>query len=264
MAADWWQALILGIIQGLTEWLPVSSSGHLVVAQELLGYEVPVFFDLWLHLATLAAVVWHYRLRLWGMLTALVGARRDEPTAAGDRRTAWLLVFATLPIVVAGLLFRDAVESAFGSLRAVAVALGVTTLILLSTRWARQRDAVFGMGAALFVGAFQALALAPGVSRSGATIAAGLHAGRSPEDAADFAFLLSIPALVGATVLLAPDAVAAGAALHWSAFVVGAVAAFAVGLATLRFMLAAVRRVGLVPFAAYTAALALVVALLST
>lgn len=285
MALEWWQAVVLGLVQGATEWLPVSSTGHLVVVQRLAGTEVPVAFDLLLHLGSVLVAVLVYRRRLARVAAAslrALAAPRRWPGAwrDPDARLGLLLAVATVPIAVAGVLFESLVHDAFASLTAVGFGLVGTAAVLLSTRWVRPGrpddgalPAQRGDGARLarpgrplheararhawLAGAFQAIALLPGVSRSGTAVAGGLHAGLDREAAADLGFLMAIPALLGAAVFQARhagDVVALGAPA-----LAGLAVAVAVGYATLEAMRAFVRRFGLHPFAGYCLALGLVV-----
>lgn len=256
-----WEALLLGVVQGVSEWLPISSSAHLVMAQELLGIPVPVFYDLVLHMGTLLAVLVVYRERLTGIAFALAGLPADARRAGWsralwghpDRRLGVLLFVGTLPIVAVGFLLEARVDAAFEDLRLTGFALVLTGLWLLSTRLARTRqERLRDMGPlqALAVGVAQACAVFPGISRSGATMGAAIHAGVERSKAADFSFLLSVPALFGALVLKADEArhvqdVGVAAA------VVGFLVSFVVGYASLRWLLAVVRRWGLLPFAPY-------------
>lgn len=260
MALTLWEALVLGVVQGVTEWLPVSSSGHLVLTQRLLGVEVPVFYDLVLHIGTLLAVLVAYRERLYAMAAALVAWPRDaRGTGWGpslwlhpDRRLAALLVLGTIPIAVAGLLLEDLVLASFDSLAGVGAALLVTGLWLLSTRWATRRDGMTALtpARAVLVGVAQAAALMPGISRSGATIGASIHAGVRRDAAADFAFLLAVPALLGALILQA-DSVGEVAGVGYGAALLGFLVSFVAGYASLRWLVGFVRRAGLWPFAPY-------------
>jgi len=191
--------LVLGLLQGLTEFLPVSSSGHLVLAQRLLGLDPPgVALEAVLHLGTLVAVVIYF----WRDLVRLL-RRGASPAGAGERRYIALLILGTIPIVVAGYLAGGAVERAFSSPALVGGMMLVTAGLLggASLLAGRARRDQVGLKDALAVGLAQAAALLPGISRSGATISAGMACGLSPGEAARFSFLLSIPAVAGAGVL---------------------------------------------------------------
>ena len=255
-------AIALGVLQGLTEFLPVSSSGHLVLAQELLAIDerdaLPL--DVCLHFGTLVAVLIYFRADLAIIVRAVAGAE----VADGDRylkNWAWLLVAATLPIVGLVLWMGSAIEAAFSSPTAVGGGLLVSAAVLvlgtrLSARGAREPASV-GVLDALVVGAFQAMAIFPGVSRSGATIVGGLARGLRPEVAARFAFLLSIPAILGAMVR---EATGVGELLGRTptAVLCGVVAAAVTGALAIEVMMRAVRMGRLRPFAIYCGVLGLV------
>jgi undecaprenyl-diphosphatase len=208
------EAIVLGAVQGLTEFIPVSSSGHLVLVPEALGWDRPgLAFDVLLHVGSLAALLFYFRRDLWGMIT---GLRGDDPSS---RRAASLLVVGTIPAALAGFFFGDFFEGRFEDPAPAALQLFLTAAILIGAEQAlrlntrrterqgtqlrtiddlRPRDA-------LAVGLAQAMALLPGISRSGSTIGAGLALKLSRDDAARFAFLLAIPALFGAALVKIPE-----------------------------------------------------------
>lgn len=193
---DLFWALLLALVQGLTEWLPVSSSGHLVVIQQIFGLDMPVAFDILLHLGTLASVVAYF----WRDILALLRAFFTFDTSNPDFKTILLLVLGSIPAALAALFFLDPFESLFANLFAVGVGFIVTALILLLSRLRRGKGDV-GWRTALAMGIFEALALVPGISRSGSTISSGLFSGAGKEKVFRFAFLLSIPAIIGATTV---------------------------------------------------------------
>jgi undecaprenyl-diphosphatase len=198
----YFDAVVLGLVQGLTEFLPVSSSGHLVMAQTFLGVPQPgIFLEVVLHVATMLSVVVVYRVRLAQLLVGTL--RRDHDAL----RYVGLLALATLPVVVVGLLFRHPIEAAFDAPAITGVMLLITGLILWSTIWIRRPAPAAAPTTrhALAMGFAQVLALLPGISRSGTTITAGLWAGLKPERAAEFSFLMSLIAIGGAAVLQATD-----------------------------------------------------------
>jgi len=202
-------SLILGLVQGLTEFLPVSSSGHLVIAEKLLHVNDPgVAFEVWLHLATLAAVMFALRADVARLLRGLVPGR--SPAAADGRRLLLLLVVGTIPAVAVGLLASDKIEAAFDSVRVVGVDLLITAVILALSQWIPHRAEPLDARRAGLVGAAQAFAILPGVSRSGSTLVAGLALGLPGVEAARFSFLLAMPAILGAAVLEAKSLIALG------------------------------------------------------
>ncbi len=193
----WWEGLVLGVLQGLTEFLPVSSSGHLVVAEGLLRLDAPgVAVEVMLHLATLLAVVIVYRVAL---IRLAGGLWRRESDASAQ---VIFLVAASVPAAVIGLTFRDALTAAFGSFRLVGIDFLLTGLLLASTRWIKPRpERTITLGTALLVGMAQAVAILPGISRSGTTIAAALWRGVPAWRAAEFSFLMALVVIAGSGIL---------------------------------------------------------------
>lgn len=217
-------SIILGLIQGLTEFLPVSSSGHLVLFENLFGLESAensnLFFDVLLHFGTLVAVVIAFRQDILELLRAFLGMfRRGDPNRERDiapRRMILLLLVATLPLV-AVLPFKDYLEGIRAYPWAVGIALVVTAvLLLLSDRFTRGKKTERSASIldALLVGAMQAVAVTPGISRSGSTITMGVFRGFARDFAVRFSFILSLPAVLGATILETADAIEAG--IDWA------------------------------------------------
>lgn len=192
--------IILGIIQGLTEFLPVSSSGHLVLLGWVFEIHQDVVIDAFLHLGTLGALIWYFRARIGRLISSLFS--RAEPRSEG--RWAPYILLGSIPIGLAGLLFQAPIESAFAAPQFAAGMLMVTGLSLLSTGFARPRRSDLEPRDAVLIGLAQAVALLPGISRSGATIATALWLGLDRDLAFDFSFLLSIPAVLGANLLQLP------------------------------------------------------------
>jgi undecaprenyl-diphosphatase len=247
------QAIVLGMVQGLGEFLPISSSGHLVVVPWLLGWpEHSLSFDVALHMGTLAAVLYAF-FDDWRRLLA-AGARgvvSGRPFADPDSRLLWLLAAASVPGAVAGLLLEERAESTFRSPALVAVTMATMGLVLLAAdRSARGTGDARGVTLrdALLIGVAQALALVPGVSRSGATISMGLFLGYRREEAARFSFLLATPITVGAAALKSRYLFEPGHGLEVAA---GMAAAAVFGFASIRFLLAYVRTRDYLPFVYY-------------
>ena len=256
------QAIVLGIVQGLGEFLPISSSGHLVAVPWLLGWpEHSLSFDVALHVGTLAAVLYAFfddwrRLIVSGIRGTLAG----RPFADPDSRLLWLLALASVPGAVAGLLLEDRAESVFRSPALVAAAMALMGLVL----WAADRTArgtgdarAVTVRDALLIGAAQALAIIPGVSRSGATISMGLVLGYRREEAARFSFLLATPIVVGAAALKSRYLFAPG---ETTQVLAGMITAAIFGFASIRFLLAYVRTRDYRPFVYYRLAFAALVA----
>jgi len=250
------QSLLLGALQGLTEFLPVSSSGHLLLARRLLGLgEIPVLFDVLLHVATLAVVVVVFRRRLGAVFAALGRwlARRARPEDEEDLRLALYLVLATVVTAVIGLVFDRLEEPIQARPRLLSAFFLLTGLILLSTLAFRgDRDyRQLGWLRALAVGAAQGIGVLPGVSRSGITITAALACGLEREKAGEFAFLLSLPSILGALLLKLREVGSLAQSVPPLSLAAGMLASFAVGLAALWLLLRLIRRGRLAWFSAY-------------
>ena len=269
-------AMILGLVQGLTEFLPVSSSGHLVVGSALLGVGGPgsLMFDTLLHVGTLLPVLWYYRADLVQMVLAL-GKLGQGPSHLWreDRgfRLAACVVIGTIPTGIIGITLEDLFERLFSSLGTVGVTFMITGAILTLTRLRpgapheQEPDDshhTLTAGRALLVGIAQGMAITPGISRSGTTIAAGLLLGVHRAMAARLSFLLSIPAILGA-VLLQVRKVQPGGADPLLAYAAGTAVAALSGYLALRWLVSLVRRGGLHWFAAYVVPLGVAVLLYS-
>ena len=246
--------ILLAIVQGLTEFLPISSSAHLVLAPVLFGWEdqgLP--FDVAVHLGTLGAVVFYFRDELWPMTREALGTLRGGPRTR-DSDLAWWVVIATIPAVVFGGLFGGYVASTLRSPLVIAATTAGFGMLLwvADVRGGRDRDeSQIGWRDAVIVGLAQAIALIPGTSRSGITITAALFLGLDRQAAARFSFLLSIPVILAATcyelLKLYRDPVPA----DWGVLAIGALAAGVVAYLTIRGFIALLGRMGMAPFALY-------------
>ena len=248
-----WQGLVLGLVQGLTEFLPVSSSGHLVLVEALTGVHfTDVTVEVSLHVATLASVLVLYGRRLWAIVRGVLTG--DGPSL----RYALLLVIATIPAGVIGVLFHHQIEDAFHSLVWLGIQFLVTGAILWSTRGAPGGDqTVPSTGAATAIGFAQAFSILPAISRSGATIAAALRARLTPAAAGEFSFLMSIPVIAGAGLLEGRDAVLNMTHVGVVPWAVSFVAAFAAGIWSIRWLVALLARGRFYVFAPYCIAIGL-------
>jgi undecaprenyl-diphosphatase len=254
--------LVLAVLQGLTEYLPVSSSGHLVLGKEFLPggdqLSADASLEVLLHVGTLLAVLLFYRKRCGHLVAGFFGKGDD---VIYQRRLAGQLVVATMPAVMVGFAIRNNLDGLFGSPYPVAMALMVTGCVLwYSKRFPIQGDSLRQLTwkSALIIGIFQAFAILPGISRSGTTIVVGLRLGLSPEAAAAFSFLLSIPAVLGASVLLLPELEATeGLDITTLGLAVGA--SFLVGWAALGLLVWITKRGKLHVFAPYCWAVGLAV-----
>lgn len=249
--------LVLGAVQGVTEFLPISSSGHLVLFQRLVGLDPPgVLLEALLHWGTLAAVIVVFRSDLVSLARALTTRGSIE-----GRKEIGLIVAGTVPIVVIGLLWRTSIAELFASTLVLGGSFLATGLLLALTGVIRRRAErnQAGFPDALGVGLAQAAALLPGFSRSGATIAVGVFAGLTPRRAARFSFLLAVPALFGAGLLSLWDGLRSGVETPWLGLALGALTSFVVGLLAIRALLALVSRGRLWVFSIYCVALGVLV-----
>jgi undecaprenyl-diphosphatase len=254
------EAVVLGLVQGLTEFVPISSSGHLVLVPEALGWDQPgLTFDVLLHVASLVALLIYFS----GDLIDLYRGFRSREKSS--RRLVWLLIAGSIPAAIAGLLWGEYFEDSFEDAQAAAVQLMVTAVILVGgelalvyheRRVAKTGEKLRGIDDlrtmdAFAVGGAQAVSILPGISRSGATIATGLAVGASRNDSARFAFLLAIPALLGAALVKLPDmtgTIDAGPAI--GGFVASLLASYAAIWGLIRYL----KTKTLYPFAAYCVA----------
>ncbi len=257
------QAVILGIIQGLTEFLPVSSSGHLVIFQHLFGLKEPeLFFDICVHLGTLVAVIIFFRKEIEAIIISIsrfvklyfkkkvsfVYIFEDV-----DTKLAFLIVVGTIPTAILGLLFHKVADLLFSSVVIVGFMLLLTGFLLLGTRWVKnvgESITHFSIKDALIIGLMQGIAIMPGISRSGATIAIGLFLGLNRETAARYSFLLSIPAILGAAMLSLID-VSTNSAFPLMVSFIGAFTSCIVGYSALRLLVYIVKQGRLHIFAPY-------------
>ena len=261
-------AIILGVLQGLTEFLPVSSSGHLVLMQKIFGITAPaLFFDIMLHVGTLLAVFAVLWRDIWDILRKII-----QPLTG-------YLIIATIPAVIIALAFGDIIEHAFESGKFLGVCFLVTTALLVTAEFLSRRAGASGdlksgdkmnWLDALVIGIMQAVAIAPGISRSGATISGALSRKLNRDFAARFSFLLSIPAILGAAVLQVKDlvrdyaspatqAAQSGESIGAAAIIAGTVCAAVVGFFAMKLMLKVIREKSLYGFALYTAVLGILV-----
>ena len=250
-----WQGILLGLVQGLTEFLPVSSDGHLAVIGHVAGVRTPgVFVEVALHVATLGSILVVYGGRFWRLA---LGVLRRQPD---DLRYAGLLLIGMIPAGLVGLLFEDLIGRAFNSLWAAGVGFLITAVALWSTRnrGAASDAAVHPTPAgALIIGLAQALAPFPGISRSGMTIASGLWVGLGAVAAADFSFLMAIPLIAGAGLVEARHASADIALVGAVPLLIGCLVAFFAGVFAIRFLVAMLRRGRFHVFAPYCVAIGL-------
>ncbi len=238
---NWFEALVLGIVQGLTEFLPISSSAHLRIVGSLAGWGDPgAAFTAVTQLGTETAVVLYFRKKIGSVLAAwfrsLVSAewRRDA-----DARLGWLVIVGSLPIVVLGLLFEEQIEHVFRDLRLISLSLIVFGVILgVADHIGRKQLDLdqLTVGHGITYGIAQAFALVPGVSRSGGTITAGRLLGYKREDATEYAFLLAVPAVFGSGIYQLTD-IGSGPAPSWGATIFATIVAFAIGYSVIAWLM---------------------------
>jgi undecaprenyl-diphosphatase len=248
------QAVLLALVQGITEFLPISSSAHLILVPRLLGWEDQgLAFDVAVHVGTLAAVVLYFRHELGDMFVAwahsLGGAGMNE-----DARLAWYVLLGTVPAMLAGLLLHDLVETLFRSPLVIAFTTVVFGLVLWwADRYGRQRrdEHTLSAGDVLLIGCAQALAMIPGTSRSGITMTAGLALGLTRTGAARFSFLLSIPIILMAGAYETVKLVELDGPVAWDVLLVGTVTAAVSAWLCIHFFLKLIERIGMLPFVIY-------------
>jgi undecaprenyl-diphosphatase len=268
-----WQALVLGIVQGLTEFLPISSSGHLILVPWAANWtylqaddDFNQTFDVALHLGTLLAVVFYFRHDIVRLVAAWVTTVRRRRIETPDERVAWLVAVATVPAALVGAVGEGFIVDHLGEPWQIAILLAAFAVVLWLTdrRTPTRRMSELGLGSALGVGLAQTLALAPGVSRSGVTISAARFLGLDRDSAARFSFLLLVPTTFGAVVWKGVNDVARGDLPAGSAgpFTVGVIAAAVSGLAAIWALLGYVRRHDYSLFVLYRLVVAAIVLLL--
>jgi undecaprenyl-diphosphatase len=264
---SWFHALVYGLVQGLTEFLPISSSAHLRAVAAFAGWEDPgAAFTAVTQLGTESAVLLYFRHDIWNIVrTWTLSLFRPELRGELDARMGWYVIVGTLPIGILGFLFQDTIEDSFRNLWLIAATLIVFGVVL---GWA---DAVarnvrplrdLTMRDAVFYGCAQSLALVPGVSRSGGTISAGLLMGYRREAAARYAFLLAIPAVLVSGLFELKDIVNGSAPIEWGPTLLATVVAFGVGLVVIVYFLRYISTHSFRPFVVYRIALGVVILVL--
>lgn len=257
--------LILGTVQGLTEFLPVSSSGHLILMRSFLGINTSggLAFDAILQLGTIIAVFVYFRKDIWHLMiqTFRLVFAKGRDVSASDRSLIGGLLLGTIPAILVGLLLEDTMNHAFRSPLLVATTLFAGSgLFLLAEHIGRQQRTKPSVWDGIWIGLFQCLALIPGVSRSGATISGGLFRGLTRESAARFSFLLSIPIITGSGLKKLIDVIQLQPTdIPYLPLAIGCITAFGVGIACIHFLLGYVKRHSLSIFAWYRVALAFII-----
>lgn len=248
-------SLILGLVQGLTEFLPISSSGHLLVLHDFLNFDVAddLAFDVALHLGTLGALLIFFRRDVVKYIQAWFTSFAAKEKSV-DQRVSWYLLIGTIPAVVVGLFLEDIIDQALRSVALVGLLLilgGI--LFFMVEKWCKKQSdfSALNWRKGLVIGVFQALALVPGVSRSGSTIVAGMIFGLTREQAARFSFLLGMPVIFGAGMKKMHDLVTGAGQVEWLLFVIGFLAALIAGYFTIKYFLRFLQRHSLAVFGWY-------------
>ncbi|MBI4372177.1 MAG: undecaprenyl-diphosphate phosphatase [Candidatus Omnitrophica bacterium] len=268
------QALVLGTVQGLTEFLPVSSTAHLVIIQNWFGLHntyTLLVFDIVVHLGTLLSLFIYFGKEYVQQKSVVPGTLRDrffakstEPVPAVPGTTIanliWLIVIATIPTGILGLLFKKWMEESFNSLRLTVITLVINSFILLSTYWTTMlhKKELKKWLDAFWIGVAQGISILPGISRSGATVAAALWLKIKPEEAARFSFLIAIPAILGATLIVLPQAIPHISSDEWPVMIAGFLSALISGYVAILIVFKVILRGKFHYFAFYTFILAAV------
>ena len=265
-----WSALLLGVVEGVTEFLPVSSTGHLTIVEKLLGLRIDdagvTAFTAIIQVGAIAAVVLYFWRDIVRLVAAWARGLRDRDARGQDYREAWVVIVGSIPVGIIGFLFRDVVSGPLRNLWVVVAALVVWSAVMWAAEQAatmRRHEGDITMRDAVVIGLVQCIALIPGISRSGATISAGLFRGLDRVAATRVSFFLSIPALVAAGGYeAATSASDVGASVGWGATAVATLVSFVVAYAAIAWLLRLVARRPITVFVGYRVALAAVVAVL--
>jgi undecaprenyl-diphosphatase len=244
------ESIILGVVQGITEWLPISSKSHLLIAQNLLGVSPPIIYDLMLHMGSLLAVFLFFWKDIWGLINGVIRSDKESLKLAG------FIILGTIPIVIVGLLFQDTIKVLLNSLIVMGWCFLLTAFILFMSKYPSTKKNVLTWKNSLIIGISQVLALLPGISRSGTTISTGMMLGVKRDVAARFSFLIFIPAILGATILELKD-------LHLvestGVLIVGFLAAFITGYLTLKLLMTIINKNKFSWFSIYCLILGLII-----
>lgn len=255
---SWWEAILLGLVQGLTEFLPVSSSGHLVLGQHVLGIEeAGITFEVFVHFGTVLSILTVYGRDVLDLLQeagSALAAPSGIPERYAQNDTFRLGVFILITLIPTGtvyVLFKEPLEAAFGDPRLASGMLFVTGILLLLTLLRPNPKGALSPLKAFFVGVAQSAAMIPGISRSGSTICVALYQNVKPEQAANFSFLMLLPVVIGATLIKGFELVSQDTAMEWIPLLLGTVIAYASGVVAIKLMIDFVKRGNLQYFAYY-------------
>ena len=259
------EIIVLAILQGLTEFLPISSSGHLILVPALLGWpDQGIAFDVAVHFGTLSAVMWFFRAEVRGLLAGFF--TQLSSTRSEDNRRfallAWLIIIGTVPVGLAGILLRDWIAAELRApliIAATTAGFGIALWLAERLGVRRRGESDLRVADALLIGIAQALALVPGTSRSGITMTAGMMLGLRPAAAARFSFLLSIPVILLAALLELAKLLGTDVPTDWTALALGTLLSATVAYLTIKYFLKFLDRIGMLPFMLYRLALAFVI-----
>jgi undecaprenyl-diphosphatase len=247
---SWWESAALGILQGLTEFLPISSSGHLVLGENLLKVKFDdISFEVFLHFGTFLSVVIVFRKTIWGMIKAVmkkagVGFLKcNQADLTENWNLFWLIVLGSVPAGVLGILFKSYVEKSFSSPHFVSIMLLITGAVLFLTKFFHKKEGNIKSSDAFLIGIAQAIAMLPGISRSGLTISTGIFRGIQREKAAEFSFLLSLPAILSASALKLKDVLdKTSPSFDLWIYLIGMIFAFLFGYLAIKFLLNVIKK----------------------
>ena len=255
------QLILLAIVQGITEFLPISSSAHLILAPYVFGYsDQGLAFDVAVHVGSLGAVVIYFRRQVTIISKSFL--QPGNPALKNERLLGWHVIVATLPIIIVGLLFEQHVATDLRSPFVIAITtIGFGLLLLAVDMNAQRTRDEYSMNwiDALIVGLFQSLAIIPGTSRSGITMTAGLMLGMTREASSRFSFLLSIPTIFLSGVLVTFELILADAEVHWGDLLAGSVLSFVAAFICIHLFLKSIEKIGMLPFVIYRLALGSVI-----
>ncbi len=252
---NWFEALVLGLIQGLTEFLPVSSSGHLEIAKHIFGVnpEASFYFTIAVHGATVLSTIAVFRKEIAGLFRGALKLKMNEETSYSLK-----LIISMIPVGIAGVMLKDPIEKLFnGNIIFIGLMLLVTSALLAAAHFVRKGDRSIGYLDAIIIGIAQTIAVIPGISRSGATISTGLLIGNRKDEVAKFSFLMVLIPVIGANVLEIMSGEAGSASSGAIIILTGAIAAFVSGYMACRWMINIVRKSKLIWFSVYCAVVGL-------
>ena len=251
--SDFLLSLILGLVQGLTEFLPISSSAHLILPSLIFGLnDLGLYFDISVHAGTLVAVIYYFRSDIYLMTKSIFYNNSDE--LVKHRKLTYQLVIATLPIVITGFVFKDLIEQRIFSIDSIAISnLFFAAILFIAFVRHKSNEGIYKLTvyAALFIGIIQCFALIPGASRSGTAITAALLIGLNLKDASKFAFMLGIPTILGAMILLITDLKTVAMSFDLVILISGFLTSMIFAFFTIKLFLSFVEKIGMIPFVIY-------------